>query len=145
MTREDIIVDTARSYLGTAFQHMGRTPKVSLDCAGLIICVARELDFVAKDFDVPPYSMTPDGKTMLRQCRQFMVVDHTGEIQPGMAVLVAPTKSPQHLGIVGQLPDSQLSLIHASNAARPPRVIETRLVFGKTNTLVEAYSLPRSK
>ena len=45
-TRADA-VRVARTYIDTPFQHMGRLPGVGLDCAGVLVCVARELSLVA--------------------------------------------------------------------------------------------------
>ena len=65
-------VRVARTYIGTPFHHMGRLPGVGLDCAGLLVCVARELKLVAPDFDTPAYAPTPDGTSMLKWCGEYM-------------------------------------------------------------------------
>ena len=140
-TRADV-VRVARSYLGTPFHHAARAPGMGLDCAGVIICVMRELALCAPDFDVPPYIPTPDGVSMLALCEQHMRIVPRAQMQPGDALVLITDKYPQHLGILGDDPRGGLSLIHAANAAHPPRVIETRLMFSRVCRFVAAYALP---
>lgn len=140
-TRADA-VRVARSYIGTPFHHMGRRPGVGLDCAGLLVCVARELKLVAPDFDTPAYAPTPDGTSMFKWCAQYMTPLGGAFMGPGDVVLLITDESPQHLGLLGDYPYGGLSIIHAAALARPPRVIETRLMFSKVQRLVSAYSLP---
>jgi hypothetical protein len=134
------IVRVARSYLDTPFRHMGRVPGKELDCAGLLICVARELCLVSHDFDVPAYTQ-PDG-TMLKWCFRHMTP--TKDKQIGDAIVVAIDKEPQHLGILADYRHGGLSIIHACNApsCKPARVIETRLMFSRVMTFVAAFQFP---
>lgn len=140
-TREDV-VRVARSRLGTPFHHMGRLPGVGLDCAGLLISVARELELVAPTFDVPPYTMAPDGR-MLEWCRKHMRETTRDSMQPGDVVLLITDREPQHLGILGNyLYGNGFSIIHAAAIADPPRVIETRLMFSRVMRFVAAFVMP---
>lgn len=120
------IVDTARSWLNTPWVHQGRLPPFALDCAGLLICVARQLKLVAVDFDVTGYRRQPDG-TMIDICSQFMVpID---DFRLGAAIVVSIRGEPQHLGIIGDHSHGGWSIVHASNGCHPARVVETRLQF----------------
>lgn len=140
MTTRDDIVRVARSYLGTPFHHMGRQPGLGLDCAGIPICVCRELGLVEPDFDVPPYTPTPDGHTLIEWCngRLRRVV----QMQPGDMIVTVVDRDPQHIGILGDYRHGGLSIIHAANNAAPPRVIETRLMFSRALRFVAAFALP---
>ena len=140
-THEDA-VRVARTYVGTPFQHMGRLPGVGLDCAGVLVCVARELKLVAPDFETPAYAPTPDGTSMLKWCSEYMTPIHRENMGPGDVVLLITDESPQHLGLLGDYPYGGLSIIHAAALARPPRVIETRLMFSRIQRFVSAFSLP---
>jgi cell wall-associated NlpC family hydrolase len=131
------VVGAARGHLGTPWQHQGRLPGVALDCAGLIICVARQLGLVAPDWDVNGYARMPDG-TMLDWCDQHM--QRAPEIELGAVLVLKIVSQPQHLGIVGDYRHGGWSLIHG--AANEGRVIETRLMFRRTLRLVRAYRLP---
>ena len=104
ITREDI-VRVARSYIGTPYHHMGRTPRVRLDCAGVLICACRELGIYPPDFDIPPYSPMPDGK-LLPVMDQYMgeKIINVSQLKVGDAVVVRYRHHPQHIGIVGDYP-----------------------------------------
>lgn len=144
VTRADV-VRLARSYVGTPFQHMGRQPGVGLDCAGLVICVARELGLVTPDFDVPAYTPSPDG-SLLAWCDRYMVrlEDHSG--QPGDVLAVAVDSDPQHLCVLGDYRLGGLSIIHAlsrrGHRDAVGRVVETRLMYSRTLRHVATYALP---
>src|SRR4029077_4816060 len=138
-TREDV-VRVARTYLDTPFAHRQRLPGVGLGRAALLICMMRETGLEAPDFDVPEYDPTPDGATMRAWCEQYMQLITQDEMQAGDAVLFITDKYPQHLGILADYAHGGFSIIHAANNARPPRVIETRLMFSRTFKFVAAYS-----
>ncbi len=136
------IVRIAVSYLGTPFHHMGRQPGVGLDCAGVLVCVAREAHLVSQTFDVPAYTPTPDGRSMREWCDKYMRRVQQSEMKAGDAILLITDKDPQHLGLLGVYRYGGFSIIHASNASNPPRVIETRLMFSRAQRFVAAYALP---
>lgn len=143
-TREDI-VQVARSLLETPFHHMGRLPGVGLDCAGIWVCVARQLGLVPPDFDVPAYVPQPDGHSMIEWCNMYMGSSVArADLLPGHGIVLITDKDPQHLGIVGDYGGGRLSIIHASNSFStvPPRVIETRLMFSRNQRFVAAYRFP---
>lgn len=143
-TRTDI-VRICRSYIGTPFHHMARKPGLGMDCAGVLICAARDAGLVPTDFDVPAYEPIPDGDTMLRWCEEHMTRVSKAEMQPGDALLMITDQFPQHLGILGNYQHGGHSLIHAAQNAHPPCVIETRLMFSRAQRFVAAYALPGVK
>lgn len=133
------VVAAARSHLGTRWAHQGRLPGVALDCAGLVIVVARHLALVDEGFDVNGYSRWPDG-TMLDWCDQHM--QRVADLELGAVLVLASAQQPQHMGIVGDYVHGGWSVIHACNAAHPPRVIETRLMFAANFRLRGIYRMP---
>lgn len=142
MSLRDDIVRVARSYIGTPFHHMGRRPGVGLDCAGVVICVAKELSLVPLEFAVPSYSPSPDG-TLLMLCKLHMTRIEESEMQPGDVIVLRRFEEPQHMGVLGAHRHGGLSLIHAaSTSLTRGRVVETRLVFDKTQQFVAAFRLP---
>lgn len=142
MTDRADIVAKARAWIGTPFLHRGRSIGLGVDCAGLLICICRDLGLVAGHFDVPPYSANPDGRTLREGCERWMRAIPAAAMQPGDAVLLIVDAHPQHLGLLGDYRHGGLSIIHASNMAHPPRVIETRLMFHRRQRLVAAFALP---
>lgn len=139
MTTAADVVTAARAEIGTPWVHQGRLPGQALDCAGLIIVVARELGLVAPDFDVNGYSRSPDG-TMTALLDS--VCTRIDEPELGAVVCVRSGRLPQHVGIVGDYLHGGFSMIHCSNSAKPPRVVEHRLVFLSTMRLVGVWRMP---
>ena len=138
-TRADVVTQ-AREWIGTPFQHQQRTKGVAVDCAGLVIGVCRALGLVAPAFDVGGYARQPDGVSLIKTCNEYMTPVREDDMQPGDAVVVAYDKAPGHMGILGDYRHGGLSIIHA--AMKPPRVIETRLLFTKQMRFIAAYRLP---
>lgn len=142
MTNRTDVVRMARSYLNTPFHHRGRLPGVGLDCVGLLVCVARELALVPPNFDIPPYSINPDGQVFLDWCNRYMTNIPAEAMQPGDAIVLIVDQHPQHLGILGDYLYGGLSIIHAASGLHPPRVVETGLMFNRIQKFSAAYVLP---
>lgn len=138
ITRTDV-VQAARGWLGTPYHHQARLKSVGVDCVGLVIGVARELGLVHPSFDVPAYPRSPDGVSLMALADLHMQrID--APLQSGQVIVVAFDANPQHLGIVGDYRHGGHSIIHA--AARPGRVIETRLMFSNAMRFVAAFDMP---
>lgn len=136
----------ARSYMGTPFQHQGRTPGVGLDCAGLIICVCRELEIVEPDFDVSNYAQQPDKTSVIDACDKYLVRVKSEEMRPSDVAVIAWDSYPQHLGIVGKYPlgDGILTVIHAfcRQGEKDARVVEHRLAPFMKKQVKRVYRIP---
>jgi len=122
------IVAHARGMLGTRWAHQARGEDGKTDCAGLVLCVAKEQGFL--DWDIPSdYARTAEPGEMLEVCRKYLIEVPRADLQPGdMVVLRYPQTN--HIGIVGDYPIAgHVSIIHAQ--ARAPRcVVENRLDDG---------------
>ena len=133
----------ARSYIDTPWHHAARRPGIGIDCAGVLICAGRELGLVSETFEVPAYVPIPDGVSLLKWCDQYMTRVPFDAMRPGDAIVLVTSDHPQHLAIVGDYRHGMgFSIIHACSRSKPPRVIETRLMFSKIQRFVAAYSLP---
>ena len=133
----EAVVAAARAQLGVKWQHQARLPGVALDCAGLVICVARELGLVAPEVDVNGYSRVPDG-SMLRWCLQYM--RPLSAPQPGAVLVGAWQRHPQHMGVLAAYRHGGHSLVHACSTAG--KVVETRLAREAAMRAVAVYALP---
>lgn len=141
-TRADVVA-VARSYVNTPFHARGRLPGQALDCAGVPICIARDLALVSIDFDVPPYIQAPDGVILLSWCRQHMKMIPRHKMRAGDVIVLKTDRYPQHIGILADyVYGGGFSIIHAANVATPPRVIETRLIFSEKQIYVASFILP---
>jgi cell wall-associated NlpC family hydrolase len=139
------VVAEARAWLRTPYIHQHRAKGHGVDCAGLIIGVARALALVAPSFDVNGYSPTPDGTSMLRICDQFLTRIPLEQLQPGDVLVYqfSARLGPQHLGIIGDYLHGGLTLIQALGTADGKgSVIEWRITRRRWWTPVQAYSIP---
>lgn len=140
-TRAEVVAE-ARSWLGTPWAHQQRSKGVAVDCAGLVIGVARALGLVAADFDIGGYTRSPDG-TLLERCDTIMQRVAIEAMRPGDMLVVATDAEPAHMGILGDYRHGGLSLIHASNRlGTHSRVVEHRLLFARNLRFQAAYVLP---
>lgn len=126
MTGADVVA-CARTQIGVPWVHQGRRWGEALDCAGLIICVARGLGMVPADFDVTGYTRTPDG-SMLPTLQEHLTPIPALEL--GAVLCVATDRDPQHLGIVADYVHGGFSLVHATNAGRC-MVVESRIMYAR--------------
>jgi len=129
------IVASARACIGTPFVHQGRIPGVALDCAGLLIAVARS---VGADYhDVLGYGPHPCGG-MLEQalddqpCLYLVPIDSRA---PGDLLLMRFDAEPQHLAVyaggtiihaysnVGTVCEHRLSAVWAARIVRVYRFL----------------------
>lgn len=132
-TRQDVI-DCAREWLGTRWQHQARVKGVGVDCAGLCIGVGRELDLLPADKDINGYGREPDG-TLLQIADTFAI--RILNPVPGDVVVIAFNGRPMHFGILATAPDGAETLIHAYAQAR--KVVEHRLDAQWRARIVAAY------
>jgi cell wall-associated NlpC family hydrolase len=142
ITREQI-VEEARSWIATPFEHQHRVKGRAVDCVGLLIGVARALRIVPSEFDFTGYSRLPDGRSLIEQADMHMTRIARIAMQPGDAVAIAYDGDPQHFGLLTPYRHGGLAIVHA--ASRYGCVIETRLMFGSsplTPKFVAAYRLP---
>jgi cell wall-associated NlpC family hydrolase len=142
MNRADVVAQ-ARTWLGTPYHHQARLKGKGVDCAGLVICVARELGMVPPDFDVPPYPRQPDGRSMLAHCDAFMTRIDLVDMAAGDVIVLRFEQDPQHMGIVAPHRSGCLSMVHALGTADGKgRVIEQRLDSSTIERFVAAYRMP---
>ena len=105
------IVETARSYLGTPFQHQGRLKGIGVDCVGLLVCVGRDLGIELQDRT--DYRRRPDG-TLLQEMvdAQLEPISEDELVQPGDILLIR-YRAPQHAAIVSKVEGDVWTCIHA--------------------------------
>jgi cell wall-associated NlpC family hydrolase len=140
MTTRSDIVDAARSHLGTAYHHQGRTVGVGLDCAGLLIVTGLALGLLPAGYDVRGYAQRADGASLREYCDAALDRIDWTDARAGDVVLVSWDQGvPHHLGILTDYRWGGFAMIHAEGYRRR-KVIETRLVFGRDMQFVAAYA-----
>lgn len=136
MVSNQEIVDKAREFIGTPYEHQGRLKGVGIDCCGLIICVAHELDLVR--YDITDYSRWGDGADLLREFgEQCTPTDAPPE--PGDIVVFSIGRIPRHCGIVASK-NGNPTLIHAYATIK--KCVEHNLDKAWSDRIVAVYSFP---
>lgn len=143
MTIRDDIVAAARARRGVSYQEYGRNEH-GIDCAGLLIVVAREVGILPPDFDVRGYSQRPDGTLLDHLAPHMGPRLNKATMRAGDAIVIETDEHPQHLGILASYKGRYdvLSIIHASNDPRYMRVVDMRLMFSKHFRFAAAYAFP---
>lgn len=143
VSREAFVAE-ARSWIGTPWRHQGQTKGLGADCAGFIRGVIWSLGLAERRNPeyILHYSIMPDGVMLRSECDKWLTPISKADMRPGDVLLLRPDKLPQHMGILGDHVYGGLSLIHGCNSVRPPRVIETRLMFARNLKFVAAYAVP---
>ncbi|MEW5708785.1 MAG: peptidase P60 [Pseudomonadota bacterium] len=135
VTRADIVAK-AREYLGTPFHHQGRVKGVGVDCAGLVICVARDLGLT--DFDTIDYGRHADGARMRALLEAHLERVPFSEARPGDVLYLWFVKEGQHLAFLTELDPPYV--LHATAAYR--KVVEHRLDETWRARVAGAYRFP---
>lgn len=106
-TRKEIC-DKALEYLGTKFVHQGRLKGVGVDCAGLVVGVAKELNLFKEEvIDLKGYSRVPDGNTLYQTLINGTSKEkNINDLKYGDIILFRFTNFPQHVGIY--MPNNKL-------------------------------------
>lgn len=134
-SRQDL-VKQARTYIDVPFKHRGRSKRVGVDCAGLLVCSLRDLGYTA--FDKRVYGREPakDGLRQTVEANMGAPIDKHNLI-PGDVVLCRFKGEPHHVGLLGDHPVAGLSLIHSYGDVG--KVVEHVLDSKWRDLIVDAY------
>ena len=102
------IIDIAKSCLDTPFQHQGRVKGEALDCAGLIVQIAKELNI--NHIDKSAYSLNSNDNSMLEtlQLQEELIEVPKDEFLKGDVVLIRIGRELLHLAVF-----NEQTIIHA--------------------------------
>lgn len=131
------IVAAARGWLGTPFHHQGRLKGVGVDCAGVIVSVARELDI--GDVDIRGYGHRPDSRELEQLCHEHMTPVSLARSGPGDVLLIMIDGAPQHLAFRTEI-NGDRGMLHSYAPAR--KVVEHRIDQEWVGRIVSAFVLP---
>ena len=128
--RADIVLE-ARRWIGTRYKHQGRS-LAGVDCAGLIIKVAHNLNL--STHDEANYGRNPNGYAMMRSLEGH-AVKVKRQPMAGDILLFSFQGFPRHLGI-----RSDTGMIHSFATAR--KVVEHAYDDLWKSRLVAVYEYP---
>jgi cell wall-associated NlpC family hydrolase len=121
-TRDDV-VKLARNALGTPWRHQGRLAGHGLDCVGLLVYVARELELEGGNHSNTNYGHFPDQGRVMYELGEYLDPIEFADVMPGDVALVADDGTHSvHTGILAVDATGALTMIHA--AAKNRRVVE---------------------
>lgn len=152
----DKIVSQSKTWLGTAFRHQGRVKKSinnkgGVDCLGLIICVAKELnlesgildkngnDIPVYKFDDLEYSRNSDPQKLLNGFTKACIEIELNEAKPADIILFKFEGMPKHLAIITDVKDNEITIIHAF--LRIGRVVEHIIDSEWKSRIAKVYRL----
>jgi len=118
-TRQQII-EEARSWKGTPWQHQGRLKGVAADCAGLVIGTGQACGVVVGNSWAlsTGYGMQPDTIKMKAALDELFIRIRKDEMKAGDIPWLRAGAKAQHLGIVAEDGAGRRTLIHATNFKR---------------------------
>ena len=115
--RQDV-VDVARSWLGTPYQHQQSLKGFAADCLGLVRGVWREL-YGDEPETPPPYradwAETSARETLLEAAQRWLLPANPADLRPGDVLLfrMAPEACIKHCAIVSEVGLPEPRIIHA--------------------------------
>lgn len=129
------IVEEARRWLGTPYQHKGRILGRAADCAAPIICTAWALGF--KYEESLDYGRVPNPNRMREELERNMERIALSDIGDSDVLHMSWKQRPHHLAI-----KTPVGILHAYNLIDPPRVVEHTLSQDWINRIRGAYRFP---
>jgi hypothetical protein len=136
MTTRETIVQTARQWKGVKWRHQGRS-RLGIDCAGLIACVAAELNEF--HHDVTNYPRRSHSTTFLAHFKAHMNEKRVDRLYIGDVGIFAEPRFPCHCGIISEK-YGVFYLIHAHISRR--KVVEERLAPFWLDKLTNVFEFP---
>lgn len=118
------IADEARKLIGTPYIHQGRSVESGIDCVGVIVVVANNLNYW-DGFDYIEYHSRPDPAVLLREMRDKFDEITVEESQEGDIILLRLPKDAEatHVGILVK-GLYEMTLIHALRDQTTAMVVE---------------------
>ena len=136
MISRKMVINEARTWIGTRFQHQGRVKRTELhdggcDCIGFVLGVADRLQLKDKNgnlitrHDRSDYGRIPNGESFKQALHKHLDEVPLAEVKAGDLVLFRFDANPQHIGIATDYIYGGRGILHCYAEAR--KVVETRL------------------
>lgn len=136
MPDNNSVILEARSWCGVKWQHQGRS-RAGVDCAGVIVMVARALGLPVKDRT--DYQRRTHGPQFLQHFKDNLPEKPITEIAPGDVLVFTEPSYPCHCGIVTEK-HGTLYFVHGY--AKRRKVIEEHLSEEWWRKIVGVFSWP---
>lgn len=142
MIAREAVVEEARTWIGTRWQHQARLKGVGTDCLGMVVgtAVALEVPGVRQLLTDPAlqgYGRTPVSQALLDACDRYMERIAVSAADLGDVLVIGFQHGPQHFAIVSCR--EPLRIIHAYAQMR--EVKESSAYLPKSS-IIRAYRIP---
>ena len=130
-----VVVNQARRWINTPFQHQGRLLSRGVDCVGLVLCVMRDLllgDWLA---EYAVYPEQPVDGPVEKVCRERLIGKPIQAREPGDVLAMRMPVSVCHAAIV-----TDRGIIHAYSGVG--RVFEHKLNAKWLRRVAGCYAIP---
>jgi len=135
VTRKNII-EKAREYLNTPFVHQARKKGIGVDCIGLIVGIAKELELFNYDHTV--YKRYSDGTLLMEHMKKVFIPIAVEDRQPGDVIIYWVnhiSKHPQHVGVM-----TDIGILHTYDKVK--KVVETHTHYNWDERITHAFQWP---
>jgi hypothetical protein len=120
MVTRNQIVQIAREYVGTPFEHQGRLKGYACDCVGLLLMVTDDLGLVdvhgrpLRRYDYMNYNDQPLDAFVHEECQRRLTGKPVSEMQDGDVLTLRTPSVPCHVAFVSTW-SGMRCMIHAYN------------------------------
>lgn len=140
------LLDAARVYLGTPFQHQGRS-KHGIDCSGLVIQATGDTGLHPEDVQsqIPRYNARPNPRYFALMTRWLIEIPFEQAIPADIFLSRYQNRQfPQHMGFITAYPHglSGLGLLHLSPLSSVARVVEQPLDQQWKDLILSIWRIP---
>ena len=132
-----MIVETALSYIGTPYKAGGQSREEGLNCAGIIVCIARDLGFSDVGFPGRANFTKERPLDALFSAHMDKLPDWK-QAERGDVLSIAFESDPHHCGIVTKVNSFGIYIVHAT---RNHGVIEHKLYGRLLRSIVDGYRI----
>jgi cell wall-associated NlpC family hydrolase len=145
--QQSLIVQTARTWLGTKFHHQGRIKRNKqnlggCDCIGLIIGVGNELNIKPHNKNLSDYDTVKYGRTHKRNQLNDSLSScftKTSKISRGTILVFQINPDLQHCAIVSEI-KNLIKIIHCD--AKAKKVVENNISDSWLRKIIGIYNFP---
>jgi cell wall-associated NlpC family hydrolase len=132
MITRNAIQQSARKLVGSPWVHQGRSAGTGIDCLGVLIYIAEDLNYLdakvvqeVNSFYRGVYSRNPDGETIHRELSVYFDEVPVSDAKEGdiLVLRMAGQKIPRHVAVLVR-GEREMTLIHALDDTLLKKVVE---------------------
>jgi hypothetical protein len=132
-------VNLAKEKVGSPYKHMGRDWDTGVDCAGVLVCIARDLEL--QNFESIIYATNPEAHSFKKEIIRFGATPvPVTDAADGDIVRLLVSHVPVHCGILEKDSMGQWWMIHAWQPVK--KVERSPMTPAKWNMVADVWRFP---